>query len=393
MQISLLNSYDADKKSAEIIRKTDKLLKAFNALLEITPLTFDVEDPDYIVDSKVDLAIVLKQMREDNELGWLDPLYFAGNATKTASVAETKKMVMRLPPVQPLGTYGTQRALQLPRSVQPLATVISRLDSRNQPDDEGYMWPPELPIIRNDILLERVFRHKSRAHELKMKGENENDIPTVEDYERLEFLGDSFINHVMTKVAYLHFPGYHEGELTGLRQLLISNKTLASWAEQYGFHKRLEVSTSAAKSTKVLADGKVLADTFEAYVAGLLHDSSDGAFIAEQWLNELVKPTVKNIKNTKLRICLLDKQAKAKLYDYIGSSGRRIDYETLRGNETEGFIVSCSVNGAVIGTGWAPNVKDAGCRAAMEALHSPEFVSRQRRLKVDNYVASLHGRR
>ncbi|KAK9235498.1 ribonuclease III domain-containing protein [Lipomyces kononenkoae] len=361
----LVSTAQAQEVSAKITKKVDKFLKSFRSLLEMTPDKLDVDDAWFVPDPRVDLAMALKRMYADKELEWVYASEFDKfkNDSDTTLKSECDSWERRLP------------------SLQPLSTITQRLDYWSTTKaSEGHDWPPALPEIKNTSIAQRIFLHKSLANE-----RSKTSTESAQHYERLEFIGDSFINHVMSRLVYLYFPGAQEGDLTTLRIHLISNATLNTWAKLYGFDKKLEVSASAAKSTNVLGGVKSIADTFEAYVAGLLHDSDDGATIAEKWLCELAAPTIRNVKSARMKTALLDRQAKNKLYDTIGTAKRKPEYKVLEGDEKVGYIVSCLLDGEELGRGWATNVKDAGLRAAMDALHCPTIIAKYRRLKVAQF--------
>ena len=46
--------------------------------------------------------------------------------------------------------------------------------------------------------------------------------------ERLEFLGDSIVNHVIAEALYQRFPLAREGELSRMRAYLVKGETLAA---------------------------------------------------------------------------------------------------------------------------------------------------------------------
>ena len=48
--------------------------------------------------------------------------------------------------------------------------------------------------------------------------------------ERLEFLGDSIVNHVIAEAIYHQFPDAREGELSRIRASLVKGETLAELA-------------------------------------------------------------------------------------------------------------------------------------------------------------------
>ena len=50
--------------------------------------------------------------------------------------------------------------------------------------------------------------------------------------ERLEFLGDAILGHVISEHLFHHFPGYEEGELSTMKSIIVSAKTLSEKARE-----------------------------------------------------------------------------------------------------------------------------------------------------------------
>lgn len=74
-----------------------------------------------------------------------------------------------------------------------------------------------MPEIKDHVIRARVFMHKSLVNDKVYL--NESDI-IKSNNERLEFLGDSILNTVMTMIIYNKFPSLNEGNLTELRKNL-----------------------------------------------------------------------------------------------------------------------------------------------------------------------------
>ncbi len=83
--------------------------------------------------------------------------------------------------------------------------------------------------FENIALLDRALTHSSYI--------NENRLKHLSDNERLEFLGDAVLKLVISEFLYFNFPGHHEGELTKIRSVVISDYILAQEA------KRLDIGT------------------------------------------------------------------------------------------------------------------------------------------------------
>lgn len=114
-------------------------------------------------------------------------------------------------------------------------------------------------------------------------------------YERLEFLGDAYIELFASKLIFERYQSLPAGQMSQLRELLVKNETLAEYSRAYAFDKRIEVDSfrhmeaAASKGNKGL--NKILGDVFEAYIAAVvLSDGESGYAIAEKWSVALWMP-------------------------------------------------------------------------------------------------------
>ncbi|PVI07675.1 ribonuclease III [Periconia macrospinosa] len=144
---------------------------------------------------------------------------------------------------------------------------------------------PPLPPIIEPYLQEAVFTHASVHVHTRVKGsDNSNDIT----YERLEFLGDAYIELIASRLIYSRLPHVDVPQQAHLREQLVKNETLGQFSIAYGLPDRLKHGAHI-KESKVW--NKVVADVFEAYVAGVvLSDPQDGFETAESWLTKLWAP-------------------------------------------------------------------------------------------------------
>lgn len=369
---------EADIISAKVVSCTESMLKSMRKLLAETPSTLDVDytDPSYNpreyktrigqhgVDPRIDLAVCLKRMAQEGELEFVTADYrLFTDESRTTEIDGKGHWTHRIPSIQPLGTVDARLALQ---------QRLSRCEKA---------WPPQLPPIRNPEIQSRVFTHRSSAGKGK-----------AQSYERLEYLGDSFIHYAVTRVIYLFFPSASDGELSEMRNDLVSNSRLASYANIYEFDKKLITSDrEVAKPTAQIS--KVYADLFEAYIGGILHDNPvEGGVIAEKFIADLLSPTLISIEMANIRTGKVDKKAKDKLYSYIGGQSQAIAYidtPVAAGVSAQyaGYTVKCVVADENIGKGWATNRADAQFRAAMDALKSPSMAAKYRRIKVAHLTA------
>jgi ribonuclease III len=133
-------------------------------------------------------------------------------------------------------------------------------------------------------LLLRALTHSSYV--------NENQGVTLEDNERLEFLGDAVIDFVVAAYLYHHFPEMQEGELTSLRAALVRSETLAQFARQLQIGDYLQLGLGEAEH-----GGRermpILCATFEAVVGAIYLDQ--GLAVVEEWLPPLIAPALEEI--------------------------------------------------------------------------------------------------
>lgn len=105
-----------------------------------------------------------------------------------------------------------------------------------------------------------------------------------ENYEQLEFLGDSVVRLVAAKGLWTENPNGKVGEWSSIRSVLVSDRILAEIASSFGFEQFLKVGASAKDDHK----GKTsrLADAFEA-VLGCLFLSTQTLDLIEPWLEPI----------------------------------------------------------------------------------------------------------
>lgn len=85
--------------------------------------------------------------------------------------------------------------------------------------------------FRDLRLLELALTHRSLS-----------DAPH-RNLERLEFLGDAVLSHLVSKRLFMRFPSATEGDLTMRRSALVNKKYLAKVGETLELHKYLKVSS------------------------------------------------------------------------------------------------------------------------------------------------------
>ena len=84
--------------------------------------------------------------------------------------------------------------------------------------------------FRDPALLTTALTHSSYLHE--------HPDEEIEDFERLEFLGDAVVDLVIGELLYRNHPDATEGELTAMRAQLVSGAPLSQLAQRLGLPER-----------------------------------------------------------------------------------------------------------------------------------------------------------
>ena len=186
--------------------------------------------------------------------------------------------------------------------------------------------------------------------------------------ERLEFLGDSVLNLLLSERLYREFPGASEGDLSRLRARLVSEEPLAEIAQSMQLGELLLLGTGELK-TGGFRRQSILADAFEALCGALYLDGG----------LETVRTRIGPM--FEVRIAALPepstlKDAKTRLQEHLQANGQPLPVYSVKRTTGEPhaqtFMVSCAVPHAGIETegegGSRRRAEQAAAQAALQAL-------------------------
>ncbi|MGB0453071.1 MAG: ribonuclease III [Bacteriovoracaceae bacterium] len=117
-----------------------------------------------------------------------------------------------------------------------------------------------------DILY--AFIHRSFVNEFNASPSKSYQTFSVRSYERLEFLGDSFLNLLITEQLYKRYPNSSEGELSKLRGALVNGKIFSTLAYELGLHRCVLLGKGELNNEGYLKEA-ILSDVFEAFIGAL----------------------------------------------------------------------------------------------------------------------------
>ncbi|MCH1491530.1 MAG: ribonuclease III [Luminiphilus sp.] len=134
--------------------------------------------------------------------------------------------------------------------------------------------------------LESRIGHRFEDHHLLRQALTHRSAGR-DNNERLEFLGDSLVNHVVAAQLFERFPDASEGQLTRLRSKLVRGTFLASLGRSLALAECLVLGAGERKSGGRHRDG-ILADTVEAVAGAVLLDAGymTAASVVLAWFDE-----------------------------------------------------------------------------------------------------------
>ena len=198
-------------------------------------------------------------------------------------------------------------------------------------------------------LLQEALTHRSYL--------NEHDDETLRDNERLEFLGDSILDYLVTHMLFSRFPEMPEGELTRLRAALVRTETLAEVAGAIRIGEALRMGRGEESSGGRLRRN-IRCDAFEALLGALYLDQ--GLEAVKHFALPLLLPRVDYIMAEGMH---WDVHGLTPVYRVIDSSGPDHDKD---------FTVEVVIGERVFGSGSGKSKQMAAQTAARGVLRQIE---------------------
>ena len=270
-----------------------------------------------------------------------------------------------------LHQYSSGASSQHPSSPKPAKAIV-----RFPPYSGRPSTLPPLPLILDKALQSVVFTHPGS---LSCNIASKVNV----SYDRLEFLGDAYIELMATRLIFPRFPHLTAGRLSQQREMLVKNETLAEYALAYGFDEKAKLPSTfnaPGKDSRKLWL-KTLGDIFEAFVAAIIvSDPEKGFQVAEAWLAALWESKLgsQNREDTET----VDPKAKTRLAAKIMGKGIRVNYRDeappveIRQEGKLIFQVGVYLTGwgwedQHLGSGKGLNKQEAGQKAAADAMVNP----------------------
>lgn len=143
--------------------------------------------------------------------------------------------------------------------------------------------------FRDRALLDRALTHSSKANETQSaeagRAESRTDSGRL-DNERLEFLGDSILGWLVSEWLFARFPEFNEGQLSLLKNHLVSAAHLLAAAHRLDLGRHLQLGRGE-ESAGGRGKQRLLVNAFEAVLAAVYLDGG-----VEAARNVIVRQTI-----------------------------------------------------------------------------------------------------
>ena len=209
-------------------------------------------------------------------------------------------------------------------------------------------------------LLKIALIHKSYAYEI-------GTVNKMEYNERIEFLGDAILEHVISEMLYIQTPKLREGQMTKKRAAIVCETSLSIAMKRIGGQDFLYLG-KCEETTNGKQKDAILADAMEAIIGAIY---LDGGY-------ECVKKFILNTLDKEIQIVLsggnFNTDYKTKLQEKLQENGNvKIEYVLVDESGPEHdkvFKVELLFNDKKIGEGVGKSKKHAEQEAAKYALEN-----------------------
>lgn len=223
----------------------------------------------------------------------------------------------------------------------------------------------KIKISELEKIIEYCFKNKSLLKSAITHSSYSNDNPNeqIQNYERLEFLGDTVFNCIITDFMYHNEQQLSEGDMTKNRAMIICEQSLYTIAQKYKIIGYIRIGNCLKAEQGVNAS--ISADVIEALIGAIFLDSN-----YETARNTVLK-LFKDILNNPIKLQGLT-DYKSNLQEYFQKKCLQIPrYETVNITgpvHDRTYYTNVIINDEILGEGNAKSKKEAEQISAKNAL-------------------------
>ncbi|MCR5482633.1 MAG: ribonuclease III [Clostridia bacterium] len=210
--------------------------------------------------------------------------------------------------------------------------------------------------FRDRSLLEKALTHSSYIKEKSERSKKNN--------ERLEFLGDAFLDAIISTELYERMQNVEEGVLTKVRAKIVCEKSLAEISEKLCIGEYMRMGRGEEHAGGRHRES-IIADALEAVIGAIFLDA--GYEVLRQIVLEIFEPTIKLALEGRIFT-----DYKTEIQERLQAMGKTdICYRTTDAkgpDHDKTFFISLECDGREIGAGVGKSKKEAEQAAAKHAL-------------------------
>lgn len=184
--------------------------------------------------------------------------------------------------------------------------------------------------------LENILNYKFENHNLLLTALTHRSLSS-DNYERLEFLGDSVLSLIIARYLYCNHKDLSEGELSKQRSNLVNHNTLAAIAKDINLEQYVLLGGAEKKYESI--NLSILSDVMESIIAAVFLDCNNIEIVNEiilrlfsKYLNDF--STIQGDYKTVLQELLQARKIPLPNYEVISEDGP--PHEKL-------FTVKCTI--------------------------------------------------
>ena len=225
---------------------------------------------------------------------------------------------------------------------------------------------------KNVDIYQRAFIHSSYKYNKELIEETgivekpEGALTLFsQDYERLEFLGDSILGSIIAHYLYERYENENEGFLSVMKTKLVRKHALAYLSRELGFNRYIIMSRHMEDVNNGRNNIDILEDVFEAFIGAIYLDFGESGYtVAQNFLINLIEEKVDFAE-----LIVNDTNYKGQVTKYyMKTHQQKITFKIM---EKGGNIVKVGVydkDDALLGVGIGNNKKTADQNACKELL-------------------------
>jgi len=164
----------------------------------------------------------------------------------------------------------------------------------------------------NKNLLKKCFQHSS----LLKKNSLKNDSNVINDYDRLEFLGDRVLGLTIAYLIYKKFPKYSEGNMSLKFSYLVQKNFLSKISNELFLYNFIQITKDQKINLKY--NKSILSDTLESVIGAIFIDGGyqkSIKFVERIWGKYIIDENL-NINDPKTVLQELSQQKSKLLPNY-----------------------------------------------------------------------------